>query len=269
MKITDIRIEVIRRELRDTGLDSDVGRSEAGRKEQRWAGVPPPPLTKGFRRAANKRKGSAVKSQNRVQWVYSSRNNRELAERYDQWAKGYDRDLDQDFGYNGPQRAAEVFARYAPLDARVLDAGAGTGLVGQALHDLGYQDLVGIDLSMGMLEQARDKGVYAELHQMVMGERLGFSSGSFGAVISVGVLTLGHAPPNSLGELIRVSEPGGHIVFTLRPDVYQNNGFRERQEALVSEDKWRLAEVSDPFQALPKGEPGVYHQVWVYRVSGE
>ena len=28
--------------------------------------------------------------QNRVQWVYSSQNNQELAERYDQWAEDYD-----------------------------------------------------------------------------------------------------------------------------------------------------------------------------------
>ena len=30
----------------------------------------------------------------RVKWVYSSKNNQELAERYNQWAKDYDRDLE-------------------------------------------------------------------------------------------------------------------------------------------------------------------------------
>ena len=34
-----------------------------------------------------------MECQNRVQWVYSSRNNEELAERYDHWAKDYDTDL--------------------------------------------------------------------------------------------------------------------------------------------------------------------------------
>ena len=52
-----------------------------------------------------------MESQNRVQWVYSSRNNEELAERYDDWAKDYDSDLEQDFEWLGPQRASEVFAK--------------------------------------------------------------------------------------------------------------------------------------------------------------
>ena len=29
-----------------------------------------------------------MEKQNKIQWIYSSRNNKELTERYDQWAKG-------------------------------------------------------------------------------------------------------------------------------------------------------------------------------------
>jgi len=205
--------------------------------------------------------------QNKVQWVYSSQNNQELAERYDQWAQEYDTDLEEDFGWRGPQGTAEVFARHVPKDARVLDAGAGTGLVGQALAGLGFRDLVAMDLSAGMLDQARQKNAYREFHQMVMGETLSFPSQAFDAVISVGVLTVGHAPASSLDELVRVTKPGGHVVFSLRPDVYENDGFKEKQDALESEGRWQLVEVGDPFQALPKGEPEVFHQIWVYRVT--
>ena len=38
-----------------------------------------------------------MEGQNKVQWIYSSRSNEELAERYDQWAKDYDADLERDF----------------------------------------------------------------------------------------------------------------------------------------------------------------------------
>ena len=207
-----------------------------------------------------------MEAQNKVQWVYSSKDNRELAERYDQWAKDYDRDLDRDFGYVGPERTAEVFARHVPKGDKVLDAGAGTGLVGGTLYKMGYRNLVGIDLSEGMLEEAREKNVYRELRQMVLGERLDFPTSSFDAVISVGVLTVGHAPASSLDELVRVTRPGGYVVFTLRPDIYENSGFREKQEALVETD-WGLVEVSDELQVLPKGEPEVFHQIWVYRLS--
>lgn len=204
---------------------------------------------------------------NVVQWVYSSRNERELAERYDEWAKTYDKDLDDDFGWVGPKVAVDIAVKYFPKDARILDAGAGTGLVGALLCERGYSNLVAMDLSKGMLEAARAKKAYNEFHQMTMGEALGFASDSFDGVISVGVLTVGHAPASSLDELIRVTKPGGHVVYTLRPDVYGGNGFREKHAQLESANKWKLVEVTDPVPVLPKGEPDVCHQVWVHRVS--
>ena len=208
-----------------------------------------------------------MESQNRVQWIYSSSNNAELAERYDQWAKDYDRDLNEDFVWLGPQRAAESLARFVAPSAHVLDAGAGTGLVGVCLNQMGFNDLVAMDLSQGMLDEARKKNVYNAFHRMVMGEPLGFATGEFDAIISVGVLTVGHAPASSLDELIRVTKPGGYVVFSLRPDVYEEAGFKERQAELEAAGKWKLAEEGEKFQPMPKGEPEVYHQVWVYQVS--
>ena len=207
-----------------------------------------------------------MEKQNRVQWVYSARNNEELAERYDQWARDYDSELEIDFAYRGPQIAAEFFTRYVHKEARILDAGAGTGIVGEILAKQGYTDLVAMDMSQGMLEEARKKNAYRELHRMVMGEPLGFLTASFDAVISVGVLTVGHAPASSFVELARVTRPGGYIIFTLRPDVYENDGFKEKQTAMEAEGKWKLVEVNEPFQALPRGEPDIFHQVWVYQV---
>jgi len=208
-----------------------------------------------------------MEEQNRVQWVYSSRDNAELAERYDQWAKDYDSDIEQDFGWLGPQKASEAFARHVAKDAQVLDAGAGTGLTGQVLASMGYTKLVAMDFSAGMLDEAHKKGIYQEFHWMVMGETLGFRAGVFDAVISVGVLTVGHAPASCLDELVRITRAGGHIVFSLRPDVYLDSGFKEKQEALVAAGKWRLVEEGEKFQPLPKGEPEVLHQVWVYQIS--
>jgi ubiquinone/menaquinone biosynthesis C-methylase UbiE len=211
--------------------------------------------------------GSTISSEDRVQWVYASENNRELEERYDEWANEYDNNIEGDFGYVMPRMAAETFARFVSKDAKVLDAGAGTGLVGVELNRLGYSDIEAMDMSRGMLEEARAKKVYCGFHQMTMGETLAFEADSYDAVIGVGVLTLGHAPAHSLDELVRVTKPGGCVAFTLRPDVYEQNGFRERQELLVSQGKWELVEVTDKFLGMPKGEPDVYFQVWIYRVK--
>jgi SAM-dependent methyltransferase len=202
----------------------------------------------------------------RVQWIYSSKDNRELEERYDVWAKDYDTDLDEGFGWLGPKKAAECFSKYVPKDARVLDAGAGTGLVGELLAQQGYTDMVAMDISKGMLDEAKKKNVYKQFDQMVMGETLDYPSDSFDAVVSVGVMTVGHAPASSLDELIRVTKPGGYIVFSLRPDVYRDSGFRQKMDGLEIEGKWKLVEEGEQFQTLPEGEPDVYHQDWVYQV---
>jgi len=202
----------------------------------------------------------------KVQWICSASDNKELEERYDQWAKDYDTDLNEGLGWLGPQRAVEFFVSLVPKTARILDAGAGTGLVGELLTREGYDNLAAMDLSAGMLEEARKKNAYRELHQMMMGEPLNYATDSFDAVISVGVLTLGHAPASSLDELVRITRPGGYIVFSLRPDVYLDSGFKEKQDALESEEKWKLVEVSEKFQHLPKGKSDARHQVWVYQI---
>ena len=205
--------------------------------------------------------------ENKVQWVYSSKNEDELTERYDEWARTYDQDLERDFAYSGPQLAAGYFKKYVPKDARVLDAGAGTGIVGEVLAKEGYTFLEAMDMSPGMLKEADAKHVYRALHRRTMGRPLAFKTGEYDAVICVGTLTVGHAPASSLDELARVTKPGGYIVFTLRPDVYEKDGFREKQRELEEAGKWEFVEVSEPTQCMPKGEPDVYHQVWVYRAK--
>lgn len=208
-----------------------------------------------------------MNEENRVRWVYASRNNKELEERYDIWAEQYETDLIRDFGYPGPENIADVTQRYVSKDGLILDAGAGTGLVGLHLSLLGYHNIVAMDLSMGMLDEARKKNVYSELLQMVMGEHLGFPSDHFDAVVSFGVLTEGHAPASSLEELVRITKPGGYIIYALRTDLYENNGFKELQDSLETSGKWRLIELGKKFQTLPKGEPYLYSNTWVFTVS--
>ena len=206
------------------------------------------------------------KNVDRVQWVYSSKDNSELSQRYDEWAKDYDKDLSEVFGWIAPKTASAYLAKYVHQDSIVLDAGAGTGLVGLALAEHGFQNLTAMDLSEGMLREARDKNVYGKLDQMVLGEPLSYATDSFDAVISVGVMTLGHAGPDSFKELLRITKPQGYIVFTIRTDVYLKNGFKEKQEEMESKKLWEVVDVSEQIHPLPTGEPDVLHQVWVYRV---
>ena len=68
-----------------------------------------------------------------------------------------------------------MFKKYVPLDGMILDAGAGTGGVGELLHHQGFLNLVGIDISSGMLNEALKKNVYSDLRVGILGEDLDFS----------------------------------------------------------------------------------------------
>lgn len=198
--------------------------------------------------------------------VYNARDLEELAAGYDAWSETYDNDL-MSFGYKIPAVTAGFIGRYIePNGDALLDAGAGTGIMGETLNLLGFDQLVAIDLSTGMLEQARKKNVYTDLHQMVLGEHLDFPDDTFGATIATGVFTAGHAPAYGFDELIRITQPGGHIVFSVRADTYLEQGFKAKQETLEESGNWRLAEMTDPFQSLPLGEPQVRNQTFVYEV---
>ena len=109
----------------------------------------------------------------RAQWVYAAKNNRELEERYDEWAGEYDRDLREEFEWIAPRATVALFGNYVAPSAKILDAGVGTGLVGECLIEADYHDLHGIDLSLGMLDAARSKAIYRELRQMTLGRVLG------------------------------------------------------------------------------------------------
>lgn len=197
--------------------------------------------------------------------VYSAKTNEELEAGYHDWAKHYDEDL-QRFGYRAPTIVAGLCRRHVKRDAApMLDAGCGTGLMGDALHLLGYDHLVGIDMSRGMLNVARSKRVYNELYRMILGEPLGFESDRFMATFAVGVITLGHAPADSFDELIRVTRPGGFLIFSLRVDREPESGYLDKLDVLEREHRWRQLEMTEIFQTLPLAEPQVLHRVCVYQ----
>jgi SAM-dependent methyltransferase len=214
------------------------------------------------------RSGEPVSRERRLEQVYGARSNDELRALYDDWAAAYDEDL-RAFGYSYPPAIAGLVGRYVrERDAPILDAGAGTGIVGEVLSILGYTQLTGIDLSDGMLAVARTKGVYAELKNQTLGEPLDFADAGFAAVVSAGVLTTGHAPPSCLDELIRITRPGGHLIFTLSLPVYEEGGFKPKLEALTEQGLWRAVETTPTWCALPRArsESAVKARAHVFEV---
>ena len=84
---------------------------------------------------------------------------------FDQQAARFDETLVEQLDYRGPALLLEAVAKVAEIPLRfgtVLDLGCGTGLAGAAFRP--YVDwLVGIDLSPGMIAEARAKSIYDRL----------------------------------------------------------------------------------------------------------
>jgi predicted TPR repeat methyltransferase len=197
--------------------------------------------------------------------VYAARNVAELAEGYARWAEKYEAETAAD-GYRIPVMCAALVARHVPKgDAPILDAACGTGLAGDCLRALGYPDLVGIDMSEPMLARARGRGIYRDLHRMMLGEPLAFPNATFACVVASGVFTEGHAGPECLDELIRVTRPGGKLVFSMRDETFERRGFRETQAALEAAGRWRLCEATDRFRSFTVAEPDVFGRIYVYQ----
>ena len=75
-------------------------------------------------------------------------------------------------GYRHPSIGLGLIARHLPRGAQpLLDAGAGTGLLGDWLGILGYPHVEALDISRGMLAVAQRKGAYKALHLLAL-ERL-------------------------------------------------------------------------------------------------
>lgn len=185
--------------------------------------------------------------------VYAATAPDEVAAAYDQWAESYEADMAAS-GYRHPTIALALLARHLPRGAGpILDAGVGTGLMGQWLPLVGYDVVDGLDLSAGMLAVAARKGVYRTLQQVALGGPLPFVDGAYAAIISTGVFTTGHVGAEALPELIRICAPGGMIVLTVKLTIWET-GFSAAMAALQAAGRVRLVEQTAPYVSMP-GDP--------------
>lgn len=199
--------------------------------------------------------------------AYAARTREDLLDLYGEWAATYDSDHVA-IGFDGHERTARMLARRLPdRTSRILDAGAGTGAAGQALAGLGYEHVDALDLSAAMLEQARAKGVYRELHQGDLGEPQDcFANDTFDGALLVGVFSYGQAPAHAIGEVLRVVRPGGFLALTMREDFAEQDamGVASRLRELEEAGALRLVERSEPAPYLPRKDPDAKYRVWVY-----
>ena len=112
------------------------------------------------------------------------------------------------------QQALEMFAaKFSAKEDLLCDLGCGPGQVARFFHDRGFQ-IIGVDLSAGMLKQARKFHPNIRFLKANM-RKLPFRNGELAGVI--GFYSLCHIPrweiPAVLTELKRVLRPSGLILL--------------------------------------------------------
>ncbi len=140
---------------------------------------------------------------------------------FDQYAARFDNALVEGLAYRGPQRLLEAVGRARAVPAAgfatMLDLGCGTGLAGAAFRTK-VQHLTGIDLSPGMIAEARAKEIYdrlqtGELAEFLVAERA--ASRHYDLVVAADVFVYLF----DLGPVARavadVLSPGGLFAFTV------------------------------------------------------
>ena len=105
--------------------------------------------------------------------IYKLKKTDEVMKYYDEWGieNKYDQDM-LDWNYTGPKETAEVFMKYQKnSNAKIYDAGCGTGLVGVELQKYGYKNFFGADLSKKLLDLV-PKNLYKKLDQIDLNKKI-------------------------------------------------------------------------------------------------
>ncbi|XP_041354279.1 methyltransferase-like protein 27 [Gigantopelta aegis] len=151
---------------------------------------------------------------------------------------------------------------------KVLDAAAGTGLIGMELFKVGFKNLDAVDGAKGMLAVAESKHIYQRLICQYLGEnKLGIDGRIYDAVTMSGGVGRDGVPTAGFKDVLSVIKPGGVFVHITRSEYCSKiDEYRDTTlplfEKLAEEGKLRL-ETEKTFPVFFDGKEGV---ISVYRV---
>lgn len=151
---------------------------------------------------------------------------------YRDWAASYDQGFATEMQYLLPAHVAAAFIG-AQGQGPVLDVGAGTGLLAEALRQMGFAAAIdAADFSAPMLERAAEKRIYAGLFQADITQPLTLPR-RYGGIVSSGTFTAGHVGPEALPNLLAVARPQAQFALSINRRVWTSAGFDTALEALA------------------------------------
>ena len=140
---------------------------------------------------------------------------------FDQFATSFEHKLEGLLNYRAPALIeAAVASRLGAPEGRlaILDAGCGTGLCGPRLRPWAAH-LAGVDLSSGMLDEARRKGCYDRLDKAELTQWLRDHAGQLDVIVAADTLCYFGPLDEVLGAALAALKPAGLLTFTLEAIV--------------------------------------------------
>jgi ubiquinone/menaquinone biosynthesis C-methylase UbiE len=157
---------------------------------------------------------------------------------YDLWSSTYDEELGNLLVARDDVLFAELLERVRPRGKIVVDIGCGTGRHWRKILRHEPAELVGYDVSAGMLERLRAKYPGARTYQ-ASAEHLDHTRDET-CDLAISTLALCHVPDvaSAVAEWSRVLRPGGDVLVTDFHPAAASNGvcsFRSRGELVTVE----------------------------------
>lgn len=145
---------------------------------------------------------------------------------FDQYAEKFDEHLQKDLSYDVPKLIAEFVQEHCGSDTRferILDLGCGTGLsVRPFVHSSSYR--VGVDVSLGMLEQAKKRGVFDKYIENDILSYVSKSEEKFDLIICTDTLNYLGDLSDFVKNISNVMKKDTPFIFsTERSDSEENN----------------------------------------------
>ena len=111
--------------------------------------------------------------------------------------------------FNRAMQSEEIFPG-ADKNLKILDAGAGTGIIGEMLVKQGYTNVDALDISPKMLDIAEKKNIYKRLICAPLSDvRIDqIQTAEYDVTLCAGTIVYGQAKPMALDECIRHVRPG-------------------------------------------------------------
>ena len=137
---------------------------------------------------------------------------------------------------NSPKKVVEILRHAIAAseqnfsELRVLDFGAGNGIVGEVLKDHGVARLVGADIIAEARDSAyRDRpGIYdayyvADFTSLDVEEKEELFDWSINCLTTVAALGFGDIPPSAFFQAMQFVQPGGWIAFNIKETFLDNS----------------------------------------------